>query len=147
MPPRRNNFGKMSGWFYAVRSIGAEGLHFHDLRHTGNMFAAAGGTGIRDLMARMEHDSRRAALICQHRARGADKIITDSIDVHIESQRRWPDDSDGAAGSHAPAGTHPHCRDEHHLRKQEKPRIGADSRFGSRRPIRLLEMRAAKRGL
>jgi integrase len=25
----------------AVRSIGAEGLHFHDLRHTGNTFAAA----------------------------------------------------------------------------------------------------------
>jgi hypothetical protein len=23
----------------AVRSIGAEGLHFHDLRHTGNTFA------------------------------------------------------------------------------------------------------------
>jgi integrase len=38
---------------HAVRSVSAEGLHFHDLRHTGNTFAAAGGTGIRDLMARM----------------------------------------------------------------------------------------------
>lgn len=49
--------------------IGAEGLHFHDLRHTGNTFAAAGGAGIKDLMARMGHDSERAAMIYQHQAR------------------------------------------------------------------------------
>jgi hypothetical protein len=76
VPIRRSNFGRMSGWSYAVRSIGAEGLHLHDLRHTGNTFAATGGTGIKDLMARMGHDSERAALIYQHQARGADKIIT-----------------------------------------------------------------------
>ena len=45
----------------AVRSIGAEGLHFHDLRHTGNMLASSGGAGIKDLMARIGHDSERAA--------------------------------------------------------------------------------------
>lgn len=28
----------------AAALIGAEGLHFHDLRHTGNTFAAVGGT-------------------------------------------------------------------------------------------------------
>jgi integrase len=76
VPLRRSNFGKMSGWPYAVRSIGAEGLHFHDLRHTGNTFAASGGAGIKDLMARVGHDSERAALIYQHQVRGADKIIT-----------------------------------------------------------------------
>jgi hypothetical protein len=68
-------------------AIGAEGLHFHDLRHTGNTFAAAGGTGIKDLMARMGHDSERAALIYQHQARGADRVITDSIDAHVEAER------------------------------------------------------------
>ena len=41
------------------------GLHFHDLRHTGNQFAAHSGAGLRDLMARMGHDSERAAMIYQ----------------------------------------------------------------------------------
>ena len=63
---RRSNFNKMSGWPYAVRSVGAEGLHVHDLRHTGNHFAAASGAGLKDLMARMGHDSERAALIYQN---------------------------------------------------------------------------------
>lgn len=30
----------MSGWPRAVQAIGEPGLHFHDLRHTGNTFAA-----------------------------------------------------------------------------------------------------------
>jgi hypothetical protein len=42
------------------------GLHFHDLRHTGNQFAAQSGAALRDLMARMGHDSERAAMIYQH---------------------------------------------------------------------------------
>ena len=47
-PLRRSNFGKMSGWPYTVRNgRPAEGLHFHDLRHTGNTFAATGGRGSR----------------------------------------------------------------------------------------------------
>ena len=37
-PWSRSNFNKMSGW-PSRGSIGAEGLHFHDLRHTGNMLA------------------------------------------------------------------------------------------------------------
>jgi integrase len=41
-PLRRSNFNKMSAWPYAVRSVGAEGLHVHDLRHTGNTFAETG---------------------------------------------------------------------------------------------------------
>ena len=102
-PIRRSNFGKTSGWTHAVASIGAEGLHFHDLRHTGNTFAAAGGAGIKDLMARMGHDSERAAMIYQHQARGADKTITNNIDAHVEAERRKPDD-DGAAGALVPVG-------------------------------------------
>ena len=65
-----------------------EGLHVHDLRHTGNHFAASSGAGLKDLMARMGHDSERAALICQHEARGADKRITDAIDSHIQAAAR-----------------------------------------------------------
>ncbi len=58
-PLRRGNFNKLSGWPHAARAIGAEGLHFHDLRHTGNHLAAASGASLRDLMARMGHDSER----------------------------------------------------------------------------------------
>ena len=86
-PLRRSNFNKMSVWPHAVRAIGAEGLHFHDLRHTGNHLAAVSGAGLRDLMARMGHDSERAAIIYQHRARGADELITTAIDAHIQAEQ------------------------------------------------------------
>jgi integrase len=42
-----------------VTAIGAPGLYFHDLRHTGNQLVADTGAGLRDLMARMGHDSAR----------------------------------------------------------------------------------------
>jgi len=86
-PLRRSNFNKMSAWPHAVRAIGAEGLHFHDLRHTGNHFAAASGASLKDLMARMGHDSERAAIIYQHEAQGADLAITSAIDAHIETAK------------------------------------------------------------
>ena len=101
----RGNFNKLSGWPHAVGAIGAEGLHFHDLRHTGNAFAAASGAGLRDLMARMGHDSERAAIIYQHAAHGADQAITEAIDAHVEAQQADGEDGDdGAAGVPAPAG-------------------------------------------
>jgi integrase len=58
----------MAAWPHAVESIGMTGLNFHDLRHTGNQFAVQNGARLRDLMARMGHDSERAALIYQHEA-------------------------------------------------------------------------------
>jgi integrase len=103
-PLRRGNFNKMSAWPYAVRSIGAEGLHFHDLRHTGNTFAASSGARLRDLMARMGHDSERAAMIYQHEARGADQAITSAIDSHVQAEQRGDEDDDGQAGVLAPVG-------------------------------------------
>ena len=92
-PIRRGNFNKMSAWPQAVAAIGMPGLHFHDLRHTGNQFAANSGAGLRDLMARMGHDSERAAMIYQHEARGADKAITDAIDTHVEDEQRKDDET------------------------------------------------------
>jgi hypothetical protein len=87
---RRSNFNKMAAWPHAVHAIGAAGLHFHDLRHTGNHFAAASGASLKDLMARMGHDSERAAIIYQHEARGADLAITTAIDAHIETAKASP---------------------------------------------------------
>jgi hypothetical protein len=72
-------------------------------RHTGNQFAANSGAGLRDLMARMGHDSERAAMIYQHEARGADKAITDAIDAHVDDEHRQGDDGDGLAGALVPA--------------------------------------------
>ena len=63
------------------------GLHFHDLRHTANQFAAQSGATLRDLMARMGHDSERAAMIYQHEARGADQLITSAIDAHVQASK------------------------------------------------------------
>jgi integrase len=97
---RGRRLDKMSGRPHAARAIGMEGLHFHDLRHAGNHFAAASGAGLRDLMARMGHDSERAALIYQHQASGADRRITDAIDLHVQAER----DENGAGGALIPAG-------------------------------------------
>jgi integrase len=103
-PVRRGNFNKLSGWPHAVEALGVPGLHFHDLRHTGNQFAANSGAGLRDLMARMGHDSERAAMIYQHEARGADKAITDAIDKHVDDEHRQDDNGDdGLAGALVPA--------------------------------------------
>jgi hypothetical protein len=44
------------------------GLHFHDLRQTGNTLAAQAGVSLADLKARMGHDGIRAAIIYQHEA-------------------------------------------------------------------------------
>jgi integrase len=94
-PVRRGNFNKLSGSPHVVEALGMPGLHVHDLRHTGNQFAANCGAGLRDLMARMGHDSERAAMIYQHEARGADKAITDAIDKHVDGERGQEDENGG----------------------------------------------------
>ena len=101
-PLRRRNFNRAVGWSHVVAAIGAPGLHFHDLRHTGNTFAATSGAGLKDLMARMGHDSERAAMVYQHAARGADAAITNAIDARIDAEQSAGDD--GPAGALVPAG-------------------------------------------
>ena len=95
-PIRRGNFNKLAARPHAVEALGMPGLHVHDLRHTGNQFAANSGAGLRDLMARMGHDSERAAMIYQHEARGADRSITNAIDTHVEDEKRKDDDQGDA---------------------------------------------------
>jgi len=56
-------------------------------------------------MARMGHDSERAAMIYQHQARGADTAITNAIDTHVQAeQTKRGDDEDGPTGVLVPAG-------------------------------------------
>jgi integrase len=92
---QRRRLDKLSAWPHAVESIGMPGLHAHDLRHTGNQFASESKAGLKDLMARMGHDSERAAMIYQHKARGADKAITDAIDAHVRDEQDQGDEDDG----------------------------------------------------
>jgi integrase len=95
-PIRRGNLNKLVHWRDAVAAIGVPGLHFHDLRHTGNMLAAASKVSTRDLMARMGHDSITAALIYQHASREADRAIADHLQQQLkETFRRREDAQDG----------------------------------------------------
>jgi integrase len=82
---RRSNFRRTVKWSQTVDAIGVPGLHFHDLRHTGNSLAAATGASLRDLMDRMGHDSARAALIYQHKTAAAGRAIADALSIQIES--------------------------------------------------------------
>jgi hypothetical protein len=67
-----------------------------------HLVAANASANLKELMARMGHDSERAALIYQHEARGADQRITDAIDFHVQAERDQGDD--GMAGALVPAG-------------------------------------------
>ena len=82
---RRSNFRRAVKWSKTVEAIGVPGLHFHDLRHTGNTHAAATGASLRDLMDRMGHDSARAALIYQHKTAAVGRAIADALSAQIES--------------------------------------------------------------
>ncbi|TQS29074.1 tyrosine recombinase XerC [Microbispora sp. KK1-11] len=80
---RRSNFRRAAKWSETTKKLGVPGLHFHDLRHTGNTIAASAGASLRDLMARMGHDSVRAAMIYQHRTAEADHKIADVMNGKI----------------------------------------------------------------
>jgi hypothetical protein len=66
-------------WNRARLAAGRPDLHFHDLRHTGNTWAAATGASTKELMARMGHSSARAALIYQHATADRDRVIADAL--------------------------------------------------------------------
>ncbi|GAA1802048.1 hypothetical protein GCM10009835_20930 [Planosporangium flavigriseum] len=95
-------------WPATVAELGRPGLHFHDLRHTGNTLAAATETSLRDLMARMGHDQpgRRADLPARHERGGSgDREGTGRDDDKVAGDDDQGDDdpADGAAGAVARA--------------------------------------------
>jgi hypothetical protein len=63
--------------------------------------AAVSGAALRDLMARMGHDSERAAMIYKHQAHGADQAITSAIEGQIEAART--DDQAGVSADQTSA--------------------------------------------
>jgi integrase len=102
-PLRRSNFNKSVQWGKVVASMGLTGLHFHDLRHTGNLLAAqTPGATLRDLMGRMGHDSMRAALIYQHASIDAGRHIADSMGEQLALF--WPEVTDNDEGDDGNSG-------------------------------------------
>ncbi|MFI8501225.1 tyrosine-type recombinase/integrase [Streptomyces sp. NPDC085524] len=94
--PRRNHFNLL--WHKACRKAGIKGLHFHDLRHTGNTLAASTGASTRELMARMGHSTARAALIYQHASADRDRLIADALSGLVEEGRTGVKNQVGSAG-------------------------------------------------
>jgi integrase len=67
-------------WFYRARAVaGREDLRFHDLRHSGAVFAALTGASLAELMARLGHSTPAAAMRYQHQAEGRDKQIAAAL--------------------------------------------------------------------
>lgn len=108
-PIRSGNRNLLTGWKDAVAGIGRPGLHFHDLRHTGNTLAAQTYVSTKDLMARMGQDSPRAALIYQHASRQVDHTIANKLSTLIEdmtdtTHHQDDDEENGPTGAQVPAG-------------------------------------------
>jgi integrase len=65
-------------WLPGLAAVGLEGVHLHDLRHTGNQLTANAGANLKELMARMSHDSERAALIYLHDRTGGTRQVQEA---------------------------------------------------------------------
>jgi integrase len=75
---RRSNFRRRI-WLPALAEAGLPDIHFHDLRHTGNILTATAGASLRGLMARMGHASTRAALVYLHDTDDRQRIIATAV--------------------------------------------------------------------
>ncbi|WP_329482824.1 site-specific integrase [Kribbella sp. NBC_01484] len=97
---RRSTFQR--NWRKGLNGAGLTGrVHFHDLRHTGNTWAAESGATLRELMERMGHASSRASLIYLHTNDGRHQGVAQAMSELIAEGLR--DDPD--AGLPAASGT------------------------------------------
>jgi integrase len=84
-PLAHSNF-RSRVWLPALAAVGLEGVHLHDLRDTGNQLTASAGANLKELMARMGHDSERAALIYLHSTAARQRALAAAVGetVHVE---------------------------------------------------------------
>jgi hypothetical protein len=75
-------------WHRACTAAGLSGVHFHDLRHTGNDLTAAAGASLRELMERMGHSSTRAALIYLHASTERQEALADAVSDRARAELR-----------------------------------------------------------
>jgi integrase len=77
-PLAHSNFRRRV-WLPALAAAGLEGVHLHDLRHTGNQLTANAGANPKELMVRMGHDSERAALVYLHSTGARQRTLADVV--------------------------------------------------------------------
>lgn len=88
MCPQVSNFTRT--WRRAIEAAKLTGVHFHDLRHTGNHIAGITGASLRELMGRMGHSTTRAALIYQHRTDERDRLIAAAMGELVKDELDKP---------------------------------------------------------
>ncbi|GAA3738034.1 hypothetical protein GCM10022402_17450 [Salinactinospora qingdaonensis] len=80
-----------------------EDVHLHDLRHTGNTYAAEAGASLRELMNRLGHSSTRAAMVYLHARDARARELADALGERAareledarQSEEPADDDTDG----------------------------------------------------
>jgi integrase len=110
---RRSNFSVT--WSKALAKAGLpSNIHFHDLRHTGNTFAAETGASLAELMNRMGHSSTRAAQIYMHARDERGRQIAETLDKMAREER------DRAQQLHAEEGETDEASGTQRARRQRK---------------------------
>jgi integrase len=84
-PLRHTNFRRRF-WVPALVAAGLPAMHFHDLRHTGNMLAADAGANLRELMERMGHSTTRAATVYLYGGTERQHAIADELSRQAAEQ-------------------------------------------------------------
>lgn len=89
-PLRHSNFYRRV-WMPALVACGLPVIHFHDLRHTGNMLAADAGANLRELMDRMGHSTARAAMVYLHGSDERQQAIAAALSKRATEELGRPD--------------------------------------------------------
>ena len=111
-PLRHTNFRRRF-WVPALAAAGLPAMHFHDLRHTGNMLAADAGANVRELMERMGHSTTRAATVYLHGGAERQHVIAAELSRQAGSGAVGPvlDEAIGhATGTAPPVGILTACQ-------------------------------------
>ena len=84
-------------------------MHFHDLRHTGNMLAADAGANLRELMQRMGHSTTRAATVYLRGGTERQQAIADELSRQAALQLGRSAGKRSARNGHGDGGQRHDC--------------------------------------
>jgi hypothetical protein len=99
---RHSNF-RQRVWLPALRQAALPMIHFHDLRHTGNVLAANAGAGLRELMDRLGHSTTRAALIYLHGSDEQQRAVAEALSqLTTDTLNPGPGGRSDATGTETP---------------------------------------------
>ncbi len=137
-PLRRSNFRRRV-WLPATTKVGVPALRFHDLRHTAATLAAASGTSLKALMARIGHSSAAAALRYQHVIDGQDAEIVRFLERFDQGPSVANGDPDGppmsVSGGHVEGTPHPGERPAAERQGPDQDFLGGDDGTRTHDPL------------